>query len=182
MIGAAAATGDEVGFTLIEMMVALALFALIGVAGLTLVNSILDIQARTAGRLDRLAALQRAVFILDADLTQLAPGPIVQDARGIAFSRHAGVAGNPDQSVGYRFSAAGLERRIGGRRQRLLSGISGARLSFFQPGAGWRDRWPPSPEQADTLPAAIAVDVVLAPGGGGVGGTLRRVVELPARP
>ena len=171
--------GHEAGFTLMEVLVALALFALIGVAGATLVDSVLDIHRRTQGRLDRVADLQRAMFILDADLTQLAPGPIVVNKRGFAFTRHA--PRGADETIAYGLRGDGITRRVGARDQALLGGVTGVRWSFFQPGRGWRDQWPPSGARADAWPAAIAIDLQLAPGLE-PSGTVRRVVALPAQP
>ncbi len=59
--------GEEQGFTLIEMLVALALLALISLAGFALIQTVLNAQQRTDGRLERLAGLERAVYLIDAD-------------------------------------------------------------------------------------------------------------------
>lgn len=169
----------EAGFTLMEVLVALALFALIGVAGASLVNSVLDIHRRTQGRLERVADLQRAMFVLDADLTQLAPGPLALTGQGFVFTRHA--AAGTDETIEYDLRGGGITRRVGPRDQALLGGVTGVRWSFFQPGQGWLDRWPPSGARADSWPAAVAIDLQLAPGIA-PSGTIRRVVALPAQP
>ena len=59
------------GFTLIEVIIALSLFALIGVAGFSMLSGVLQTQERTDGRLQRLSDIQRAVFVISADLDQL---------------------------------------------------------------------------------------------------------------
>lgn len=173
------AVSAESGFTLIEMIVALALFGLISLAGFTLVDTALRARARTEGRAERLAAIERAVAILDADVGQVAPGPILLDGAGIGFRRHTPAG---DVPIRYSFADGALERSIGGRRQPLLTRVIGGRLSFYAAGEGWRDSWPPSKERADEWPIALAFEVALAPGDPGPGGMVRRVIELPAKP
>ncbi len=62
------------GFTLLELMISLGLFALIAVAGLALVDSVIGVDGRTEARLDRVADLQRAMVVVSSDLDQIAPG------------------------------------------------------------------------------------------------------------
>ena len=45
------------GFSLVEVLVALAIFALIGVAGFSMLDQVLRTQRLTEGRLERLAEL-----------------------------------------------------------------------------------------------------------------------------
>ena len=169
----------ESGFTLIEMIVALALFGLISLAGFALVDTALRARARTEGRADRLAAIERAVAIVDADIGQIAPGPITLTGTDIEFRRHTPAG---DVPIRYSFAAGTLARSIGGRSQMLLNRVTGGGLSFYAAGEGWRDSWPPSRERADEWPRALALVVALAPGDPGPGGTIRRVIELPAKP
>jgi general secretion pathway protein J len=82
----------------------------------------------------------------------------------------------------YGLAGGVLRREIGGAPQRLLSGVSGLRWRFYEPGVGWIDRWPPDPERSAEWPAAVAAELVLPPGLPGPAGNLRRVVSLPARP
>lgn len=60
------------GFTLIEMMVALLIFALITAAGVAVMNSTLTNQSAVRVRVERYAELQRMRAILKADLSQAA--------------------------------------------------------------------------------------------------------------
>ena len=60
------------GFTLIEMLVALAVFAVIGVMANRLLTQIIDIGAAIEARGDRLIETQRAVEIVRRDIQQLA--------------------------------------------------------------------------------------------------------------
>lgn len=176
----------EAGFTLIELIISLALFALIAMAGLALVESLLGVQGGTEGRLDRLAEIQRAMFVIDNDLEQIATGPIEGHADQLRFSRPVQAAGGLPVRLRYALAAGTLGRSLDGRgvpgmSQQMLSGIASVRWTFYTPATGWIDRWPPSSEQASDWPVAIAADIVLVPGRG-ASGALRRVVALPARP
>ena len=171
---------DEAGFTLIETIIALALFGLIAIAGLALVDSVLGIRARTDGRLERLGELQRAMFVVDADLDQISAGPIAEKQGTLSFRRHAASLDGRGEAVRYTLAGDTLQRVVGDDKrpaQRLLTGVSAARWSYYVAGSGWRAGWPPDPKLADQWPAAVALDVSL-----GKAGDLRRVVDLPARP
>lgn len=177
---------EEAGFTLIELMISLALFALIAMAGLGLVEALMNIQQRTEGRLDRLAELQRAMYVVSNDITQVTAGPIAGNVAVLSFNRPLPAEGGLPVRVQYQLGAGTLLRGLRGRglpqgEQRVLQGVSSLRWSYYAPGLGWVDRWPPAPDRAATWPAAIAADITLAPGGT-VGGSLRRVTLLPAQP
>ena len=74
------------GFTLIEVIIALSLFALIGVAGFSMLSGVLQTQERTDGRLRRLSDIQRAVFVISADLDQVS-GRIEGDGSTLTFQK-----------------------------------------------------------------------------------------------
>ena len=169
----------ESGFTLIELMISLGLFALIAVAGLALVDGILRVNGRTEARLDRLAALQRTMFVLTSDLDQISNGPIEGRADRLSFARTAPGIGGTAMPVRYAV-AGGVLVRAAPAPQLLLPGVVTARWRFWD--GGWRDRWPvdDSAEAKARWPRAIALDVQAA-GPGGAPVTLRRVVALPTR-
>jgi len=62
----------------------------------------------------------------------------------------------------------------------VLDHVAGVRWRYYAAPGGWQDRWPATVVQARGWPVAVAVEVDLA--GPGLGGTLRRVVDLPVRP
>ncbi len=64
------------GFTLIEMLVALAIFAVLGVISATLMSRILAGQEVLDARSTRLAEVQRAMHVLKRDLMQVTKRPI----------------------------------------------------------------------------------------------------------
>ncbi len=177
----------DAGFTLIEVLVALALFALISGAGFAVLDQVLRTQSRTEGRLERLAEIQRAMFLLTDDFLQ---------ARGRSFTAQSGNAGT---NIGLRRNAADLREgsvgltyrlqdetllRIVSRaagpplaEQPLLSGVTAAEWRFFDPQATWVASWPPAGQMPGTAapnPLAIELRITL------IGGeTLRRVALLP---
>ncbi|HWK35625.1 PulJ/GspJ family protein [Sphingomonas sp.] len=171
----------ESGFTLIELMIALVLFALISVAGLALVDSVLGVQGRTEARLDRLAELQRTMLVVTSDVEQVANGDIAGGGDRLTFTRAAPGLGGASVAVTYLLRDGVLTRSVGGRTQALLTGVNGARWRFF--GDSWANQWPVSADGEDAAaawPRAIALEVTVAPGRGPAG-ALRRVILLPAR-
>lgn len=173
----------EAGFTLVELLVSLGLFALIAVAGVALVDGIIGIQARTATRLDRLDAIERTMFVVQSDLDQVTSGAISGGGETLFLHRAAPGIGGVAIQVRYRTVGGVLLREGAGRVQPVLAGVAGARFRFFD-GRAWVDRWPVTPPEPNTpppWPRAISLEMRL--GGEGVaGGVLRRVVALPAEP
>jgi general secretion pathway protein J len=160
------------GFTLLEVLVAIAIFAFVGVMAL---SGYTELQKQTEYqqlRLERIREVQRAVQTLTQDLTQIEPRPIrepIGDQRVPALIAGAAVdykieftragwsntAGLPRptlQRVAYRLDQDGLWRdywRVLDRTQtsepvrvRLLSGIRSVTFRFLAPSREWVDRWP----------------------------------------
>ena len=63
----------DAGLSLIEVLVSLAIFAVIGVAGLTVLDTVARTGENTEGRLERLADIDRAFLVIRRDLAQIAP-------------------------------------------------------------------------------------------------------------
>lgn len=172
------AAGAAAGFTLLEVIVALGLFALIASAGVTMLDAILGVERRTAGQLARLGRLQRAMFLLTHDFDGIVDGRFEGSRSRVRFDRR-GADGGP-LTLRYAVAGAVLQRTEAGRTLAVLDGITAARWSYFARGSGWQDHWPATGAQAAEWPIAAAIDLQLAPGYGGLGGRLRRVVRLPA--
>ena len=60
----------EAGFTLVELMVALFIFAILSAAGVMLLSGSIGAQGAVQQRLDGLADVQRAASLLTVDLAQ----------------------------------------------------------------------------------------------------------------
>lgn len=190
----AAAAHREGGFTLIEVLVALGLFSIVAIAGVSLLDSILRVENQTRSRLAKMGELQRAVYSLTRDLERAAPGSFRRTRTGILFSPYALSIYDPPTRISYSARGSDLVKitssgPIAGRPQRLLAGVSAARWTFFHPGRGWSDDPLPVPQApgnvaigaapAPPRPIAVALDLTLT---GAPGGRLRRVVEIAPGP
>ena len=151
------------GFTLVEVMVALAIFALISAAGVLVLSQVVEarfgLQANTA----RVAELQRTLAVLKSDLAQAAPRatrgpsgrpssvPVVagQGAGDPVLTLVRAGWSNPDgearpslQKVEYRIADGRLERRTyryldgaaAGPVQVLYRGVSDVSVTMIQRG------------------------------------------------
>lgn len=173
------ARAGEAGVTLVEMLVALALFALIGLAGFTVLDSILRVQSRTEGRLERLAEVDRALRLVARDLAQARPGSAALMAEGLEMVRPG-----PEGDVRIRYALGvdgGLVRRIAGAdgaravAQVIAGDVAALEWRFLGPGPDWRVAWPP---EEDPPPDLRAVEVRLALGGRAAAREVRLVTEL----
>jgi general secretion pathway protein J len=166
--------------TLVEALVALVIFALIGAAGLTVLDQILRVQSATEGRLQHLAAMQRTMHLVSQDFMQATGGSLRFADGAVAFRRDAAAG---QLAVRYGLEDATLVRRVAGgfggpsARQELLDGVTGVAWRFYGPDVGWIDRWPPGPLGPRRNPAAIALDLSLADAP--LAGRLRRIALLP---
>jgi general secretion pathway protein J len=171
---------SESGFTLVELMVGIAVAAVIALAGFAVLDSVVAARERSEGRLDRLARIQRTMYLLTADLEQLAPGPVVAEGDVFTFRRYT--TGGQETSIRYALVDGDLRRTVGGAgAQRLLPDVESVRWTVMSRDGAWTS--PPDTASANGERArAVAVDIRLAPDAPPPVGDLRRVVELPAAP
>ncbi len=172
------------GFTLVELLIALLLFALLSAAATALLSFGVDARARSGERLDELAALTRTRALLTADLAQAAPrlwrGNTGISQPAFASDGSAGTSllrfvrrgwrndgGAPRSSlqrVEYRHVADRLERlswpRVDGGAPNapaiMFTGITTMRIRYFY-GNAWSDAW--VPRRRDALPEAIELTI-----------------------
>lgn len=128
---------SRAGFTLIEILVAMAIFAVIGLASTGVLNSVINSDQLSSERFAKLEELQRAMLIIERDVLQIVPrslrvngeaiplvisggeGVLNSDADGLGFVR--GGWHNPQmllprstlQAVGYRIQEKQLQRLYG---------------------------------------------------------------------
>ena len=174
----------ERGFTLVEVLVALMIFGMIGAAGVAMLSFSVRAQGATRAKLDDVAALNRTVSILSADLAQAVDRP-TRDERGTLLPSFAGEPGgaadpmlrmtrggwaNLDgaprpgmQKVSYRVANGVLERvaypMLDGApalpAAALLTGVTDVRARYRYRGA-WGDRW-----DATAAPLPDAMELVV---------------------
>lgn len=191
------------GFTLIELIVATAIFALVSVMAYGGLRSVLASGAAVGAEVERLSALQRTFSIITTDFAQAVPRP-VRDALGdqvpalltkvdnVRFTR----AGMPNPlalrrstliRVGYgpgkggtlvRYRWPVLDRAIQEAPDQsvLLTGVRALRFRFFYRGE-WLAFWPPVAADPPALPRAVTVELDLADYG-----KVRRLIALPGSP
>jgi general secretion pathway protein J len=169
MTGRAAASR---GFTLLELLVAIAIFAFVGTMALTGYTQLARQSEYVGQRLDRVRDVQRAVQLIAQDLAEIEPRPIREplgDARLPAvlatesvdyrmqltragWSNTAGLPRPTLQRVGYRVDTEGLWRdhwavldrtlSVEPTQQKLLTGVRTVRLRFMNANREWVERWP----------------------------------------
>ena len=179
------------GFTLIEVLVALAILALVAVLAYRGTSSLTSGEAQLAAESARWQALDRVFVRLEADLRQAIPrtsrhGDAVEAAwsvlpldadgnTGLVFSRagpefglEPGVAG---QRVGYRLRAGTLELVYWPQLDNvvaaptvypLLADIRAFRVAALTTDHRWVERWPL--RAGDGLPRAARIELVLGDG------------------
>ena len=173
---------SEAGFTLVELLVALAIFALMSVAGVTLLRSGTDTQLAVKGRLEVLSRGNRLYNALEGDLAQAVKRP-VRDLAGQAvpafIQSDPAVAGslfgfvragwsNFDESpraglqrIAYTLDGGALKRvswpmldgATPNEAASLVENVSSAIVRFRDDKGEWRDDW--TATDADALPRAV---------------------------
>ena len=83
------------GFTLIEMVVSIAIFSLIGLGTYTLFSSVFNLKEKTDIRSHELSNLQRAMIIIQNDVEQL----VRRDARDVFGDSASALVGADNQMV-----------------------------------------------------------------------------------
>lgn len=84
------------GFTLLEILVAIAIFAIIGVASSALLASVIDRNELSDARFNQLEKLQRAMIVIERDLHQAIKRPIRVDGELNKNVMVGGVASGSD--------------------------------------------------------------------------------------
>lgn len=135
---------SDAGFTLIEMLVALAIFAVIGGTGLSVLDQVLRTQSRTEAQLLRLTAMQRSMQLVTSDFSQAIGGSVRGNGQDAELSRSADAGA---VSIGYNLADTALIRRIDAParnviEQVVLTDLASAEWQFLSPDGAWLDRWP----------------------------------------
>ncbi len=179
---------SEAGFTLVELLVALAIFALISVAGVTLLRSGSDTQIAVKNRLEEYSRINRLSNAMEGDLAQAIARPL-RDPSGQpvpAFTENdAGTAGalfgfvragwsNFDeapraglQRVAYvledgdlkRLSWPMLDGTAPANAATLIENVGAAQVQFKDDKGDWRSDW--TATDAMALPRAVELRLTI---------------------
>ena len=131
----------DAGLSLIEMLVALAILSVIGIAGLAMLDTTLNVQRRTEDRLERLEQIDRALTVLRRDLATAAPGFVELNAAGLGFSRLTSAG---PYTIRYGLEGSTLTRLARPfaetsepQAQQLLTGVRAARWRLLDADRTW---------------------------------------------
>ena len=80
-------SSEQRGFTLLELVIALAIFALLGLASWTLFDGVVRVQQGTQSHDRELRSLQRAVALIERDLLHITEQPIVLEQSRAQWQR-----------------------------------------------------------------------------------------------
>lgn len=178
------------GFTLLELLVALAIFAVLSVMAYGGLLSVLDTRDRTDAQAARLAEVQTAMLLFGRDIRQLMPRPI-RDVYGDPQPPFSAVHdGDPRleltrggyrnpmqanrsslQRVGYAFEDGVVQRLYWPvldrgmdtepQRMRLLGQVEAMEFRFLDPTGAWHDAWPPVDQGVGPAGVPLAVELRL---------------------
>jgi general secretion pathway protein J len=157
----------DAGFTLIEVLVSLALFALIAGAGLSVLDQVLRAQSQTETKLDQLGATQRMMHLVARDLATATPGSVIGDAASLTLMR-SGTEG--PLTITYALAGENLTRALPTTAQTLLTDTRAIAFQYLDGAGQWQAIWPPS-TAPDLRAIAITLDTPM--------GSLRRIIPLP---
>lgn len=168
------------GFTLLELLVALAIFGLLAAMSYSGLQAVLEQQAHTEQAADRLGELQKLYLIMQRDIEQIVPrtvrdefgdaqqplvgGDALQLTRG-GWRNPAGRQRSTLQRVGYayddeqlvRYSWSVLDRAQDSEplEQPLIDDVERMGLRYLDGNDEWREQWPDAVAAINADPAGI---------------------------
>jgi general secretion pathway protein J len=179
------------GFTLVEVLISLAILALLAVLGYRALSSLTDSEAKLGAEARHWRELDALFARIEADMRNAIPrtarmggaseaawiGDV--DAAGNAelrFSRAGaefiGEPGSAGQRIGYRMREAAVEvlywprldqpASVTPQAYALTDSVAGFRVAYLDSRGAWRDRWPVLGEPP--VPRAVRVAMTLAGG------------------
>lgn len=179
------------GFTLVELLVALAILAVVATLGYRAMSALVDDESQLSFEASRWRTLDAMFARLEADLRQALPRDVRNGAnREPAWWAGVDAAGNTElrisragpefdvdpgaagQRLGYRLAEQRVEvaywprldqpPQVEPARYALVDDVASWRASFLDEAGSWRRQWPALGDPA--LPRAVRLEVVLADG------------------
>lgn len=185
-----APSAQQRGFTLLEIIIAVGIFAVISALAYGGLNTVLRSAHKTEAVAADLQKLQLAISILQQDLSQITNRPVRNEfgereaallspaafGRLISFTRRGwkNPAERPRstlQRVAYRLDGTRLIREYWPqldaapgtetRQVPLLDGVTEVRFRFMDEQQKWRNEWPPLSATKKLLAPPVAVEITL---------------------
>lgn len=139
----------QAGFTLIELVIAISIFALLGLASWTLFDGVVRMQQGTTIHERELRSLQRAVAVIERDVLHITEQPIVLEQAALHLQRShwrnpLDQPRSERQALTYRLDNGALWRESRGegtlivQRQKLLGDVQHLSWRLFDGHSGWR--------------------------------------------
>ncbi len=178
------------GFTLLELLVAMAVFAILAVMAYSGLNAVLENRKALQEQSERMRELQTAFLLIGRDFTQAAPRwvrdelggnleplkggegfiPLVEfthtgkrNPTGVRRSHLERVAYQLDGDEFSRWRWQVLDRAQDSvpKKRLLLGGVRDVKLRFFDSGSRWQGSWPPPQQNAQEVGLPRAVEITL---------------------
>ncbi|WP_256577931.1 type II secretion system protein GspJ [Pseudomonas sp. Irchel s3h17] len=157
----------QLGFTLLELVIAMAIFAVLGLASWRLFDGVVRVERSSSAHERDMRTLQRALAVIERDVLHVTAQPIVLQQGVLQLQR--GNWRNPldqprseVQNVIYRLDRGTLWRESLGadqpieQRQVVLTEVRELRWRLYD-GQGWRSDWPI--KRAQSMPRAQALEI-----------------------
>lgn len=174
---------NQGGFTLLELVIAIAIFALLGLASWTLFDGVVRVQQGTLSHERELKNLQRAVALIERDLLHIAQQPVLVDPTQLQLVRSnwrnpLDLPRSERQVLTYRLDSGVLwrdsraEGALSVQHQKLLDNVRDVRWRLYDRQVGWLGDWPSG--QAPKAPLFVEMQL-----SAGRFEAIRRVLLLP---
>ena len=156
------------GFTLLELLIALAIFGLLSVMSYTGLKSVLDQHAGTDEAADRLGELQKIYLVMQRDIEQIVPRPVrseygdrlaaLEGGEVLQFTRggwsnplqrprsslqRVGYAFQDDELVRYAWQVLDRAQDSLPLQQPLSAAVIGMSVRYLSTEDEWQASWPP---------------------------------------
>ena len=96
------------GFTLVEILIAIAIFAFIGVASTAVLTTVIDSDELSSARFEKFQRLQRAVTTIERDMQQAVPRAVRTDGQTNTIVMRGGESDESDND-GLAFVRSGWQ-------------------------------------------------------------------------